>query len=463
MNLIKYGFTPDLLSKPDSQTFARVALVHRDRYVLLSEYGELYAKLKTGIYYNGCTEAFPTTGDFVKIQYNPNGDSLILATLTRRTFFSRRNPTPGLGEQAVAANFDYVFIMQACGYDFNVKRLERYLTLARQSGAIPVILLTKADLFEEYLDYVRTAEQAFPGISVYAVSTKNRIGLDLLQEDYLRPGKTVVCLGSSGIGKSSLINAFVGSGLLKTQDMRRGEQKGRHTTVGRQLVMLQNEAMMIDTPGMRELGMWDVTSGLSEAFDDVEQHLGRCRFFDCRHDSEPGCAVKAAIANGTLSPQRWESYVALKAEAEFSEDKETYLRKKNEKFKNISQTVKKMKKTDYRSAPCLETFTCSVCGAFVAPDGAGTGHRNHCPNCLSSIHVDNKPGDRGSLCKGIMDAIGVWVRKDGEWAIIHRCRTCGELHSNRIAADDNPALLLSLAVKPLASPPFPLESLKTSL
>lgn len=250
---------------------------------------------------------------------------------------------------------------------------------------------------------------------------------------------------------------------MSIQEIREDDSKGRHTTTHRQLILLKSGVMMIDTPGMRELGMWNVSSGLGGAFADVEPYLGNCKFSDCKHETEPGCAVKAAIERGELPLARWESYLALKSEARYSDDKEAYMKRKEKKRKEIAQLQKQMQKADFRHVPCPESFTCQVCGSPVAPEGAGSGHRNHCPHCLSSIHVDNTPGDRASLCKGIMDPIGVWVRKNGEWAIIHRCRSCGELHSNRVAADDNPALLMSIAVKPLAAPPFPLHTLGTSI
>lgn len=462
MNLTTYGYLPHMYPENTDAIPARVTAVHKERYALVCERGEVHGRLKTGVYYHGGKEEFPTAGDFVLLHYIPTGDSQIVATLPRKTFFSRRDPTPGRGEQAVAANFDYVFIMQSLNHDFNPKRLERYLTLAWQSGATPVVVLTKADLAEDYKAHLRAAEKLAVGVGVFAVSAKNGLGLNHLSE-YLKPRKTIVFLGSSGVGKSSLLNALAAEELMPVQDIREDDSRGRHTTSHRQLILLKSGVIIIDTPGMRELGMWDVSTGLGGAFADVELCLGKCKFSDCKHQTEPGCAVKAAIAGGELPLARWESYMALKGEARYSDGKEAYMNQKEKKLKKIAQLQKQMQKTDFRHVPCPESFTCQVCSSPVAPEGAGSGHRNHCPHCLSSIHVDNTPGDRASLCKGIMDPIGVWVRKDGEWAIIHRCRACGELHSNRVAADDNPALLISIAVKPLAAPPFPLHTLGNQL
>lgn len=437
---------------------ARITAVYRGRFEIACNKGLGFASLKTGAYYAG-DELFPTVGDFVLLDWQEKGESRILKTLPRKTFFSRLDPSSsGHGKQVVAANFDYVFIMQSLDRDFNQRRLERYLTLAWQSGAMPVIVLTKADKAGDCSAQLHIAENLAAGIGVHAVSSMTGEGLEQLS-DYLKPGKTVVLLGSSGIGKSSLLNALAGEEVMATKSTRAKDGRGRHTTTRRQLSLLKSGVMVIDTPGMRELGMWEADNGLTQSFSDVEQYLGRCKFNDCRHQSEPGCAIKEAIRNGELSQERWESYLHLDAEARFTGDKTSYLREKQQRHKEIAKYQKQSKKPDYRHTPCTESFTCKVCGASVAPEDAGSLHRNHCPKCLSSVHVDNRPGDRASLCKGIMDPIGVWVRKNGEWAIIHRCRSCGTFSSNRIAADDNPALLISIAAKPLAAPPFPLWQL----
>ena len=337
MNINDYGIVPNFDGLPGIP--ARVTAVHKERYEIVCARGITHARLKTREYFVD-TQDFPTAGDFVMIHYIDNGDSLILATLPRRTYFSRREPGPIPRDQAVAANFDYVFIMQSLNQDFNPKRLERYLALSWQSGATPVILLTKADLVEDYWNHLTQVERVAVGVNTHVVSAHTGQGLNRLNA-YLQPGKTVVFLGSSGVGKSSLVNALAGESLMSVSAIREDDSKGRHTTTHRQLIRLDSGVMVIDTPGMRELGMWDTSEGLADAFADVESYLGRCRFSDCRHESEPGCAIKAAIAAGDLDPMRWESYKNLKEEAL---SKDELLRRKHEWSKGVAKFTRNRNK-----------------------------------------------------------------------------------------------------------------------
>lgn len=342
MDLSHYGFSAYQMPEQTSGIPARITAAHKDRYALVCEHGEIYARLKGSAYYNG-SEEFPTVGDFVLIDYIPSGDSRIIATMPRRTFFARHDPTPGRGKQAVAANFDYVFIVQSLNHNFNMNRLERYLTLAWQSGAVPAVILTKSDLVENPDEWIQAVRKISSDIGVYAVSSKECQGFDALS-DYLKPGKTLVLLGSSGVGKSSLVNALAGKTLMDVREIREYDARGRHTTTHRQLIMLPGGAMIIDTPGMRELGMWDITNGLDDAFSDVKQYLGRCRFSDCTHRNEPGCAVLEAIRCGELPRSRWENYVALKKEAEYADDAAAYLQQKWQRNKKIAKELRQRQK-----------------------------------------------------------------------------------------------------------------------
>ncbi len=355
MNLTDYGFIPQIYGTDTDRTYARVIAVHKDSYNLITQHGECMAKLKSSVYFNNCTEEFPTTGDFVEIQYNKEGNSLILKTLKRISKFARNDLSGhGVGyvktikEQTVAANFDYVFIMQSLNHDLNLKRLERYLAQSWQSGAVPVVVLTKADLIEDYKESLTLARETAIGVDVHPISVKTGEGIDGLS-DYLKKGKTIVLLGSSGVGKSSLVNALAGKEVMSVNDIREDDSKGRHTTTHRQLIRLDSGVMIIDTPGMRELGMWNVSQGLCESFSDVEQFLGQCKFSNCKHQSEPGCMIKKAIENGSLAYERWESYLALKKEAAFVDNKASYLRSKDSQHvtMKIWERQKKKKGVSY--------------------------------------------------------------------------------------------------------------------
>ncbi len=337
LTLYDYGPVPDTKGLPGVP--ARITAQHKERYELVCPDGPARGRLKTGAYYAG-EALFPTVGDYVTVDHVENGECRILRTLPRRSLFARRASGPVPKDQAVAANFDYVFILQSMNQNFNLRRLERYLALAWQSGAAPVVVLTKADLAAEPAAFLAEAERAAPGVGVHAVSALTGEGTERLAP-YLQPGKTLVFLGSSGVGKSSLVNALAGEELMVTGSVRETDSRGRHTTTRRQLVRLSSGVLIIDTPGMRELGMAEASEGLENAFADVESFLGKCRFSDCRHEREPGCAVRAAIAAGQLDPARWESYRKLRAEAR---DRDEQLRRKREWSKGVAKANKQRRK-----------------------------------------------------------------------------------------------------------------------
>ena len=338
IDLKKYGYIET--EKPQADLLpSRITAVHRERYELISQSGTQYGRLKTSTYYGRKPHPFPTVGDFVFITEVPGGDCQIVKTLLRRSYFSRLDPDPsGYKEQAVAANFDTVFIMQSLNQNFNLRRLERYLALAWQSGGTPVIVLTKLDLADNPESQIIEAESVAAGTDVVAISAKTGRGLSRLST-YLKQGTTCVFLGSSGVGKSSLLNALMGSDVMATKEIREDDARGRHTTTHRQMVTLPSGVHIIDTPGMRELGMWETDSGLggsvSDVFSDVEDLLGTCKFSDCRHESEPGCTILAAIEIGELTQERLNSYQKLKREALYAENKAAAMKEKDAIRKDI--------------------------------------------------------------------------------------------------------------------------------
>lgn len=348
MNIKDYGFK-NLDRNFGSLIPARIITTYRDRYEIICDKGQGFSRLKMGSYYDNPNSIYPTIGDFVLVEWNDTGDSRIVETLKRESSFSRaessadrRHDLHKQHEQLVAANFDYVFIMQSLNNNFNLHRIERYLTLSWQSGGIPVIVLTKSDLVEDYTKYVAEVENIAIGVDVYAISCKTGQGLENLKK-YFKPQNTLVFLGSSGVGKSTLVNTLMKKEIMKTSEIREDDSRGRHTTTNRQLLMLPNGTMIIDTPGMRELGMWEVSEGLDKTFQDVEQYLGKCKYSNCTHTSEPGCKILEAIEKGELSQERYNSYMKLKNEAAYNNDSEAYLQEKRKKFKEISKTNKNNK------------------------------------------------------------------------------------------------------------------------
>ena len=297
----------------------RVAAQHRGMYDVLGDAGELRAEIAGRLLHETGSDAdLPVVGDWVALAPRADeGSGTIHAVLPRRTRISRKTPWLAAKEQVLAANVDTVMLATSLNEDYNLRRLERYLATAWDSGADPVVVLTKADLHPAPEAAAAEVESVAYGVPVIVVSVRTGEGLDEVAA-IVRPGRTLVLLGSSGVGKSTLVNTLAGEELLATNEIR-DDGRGRHTPSHRQLVRLPSGGLVIDTPGLRELQLWDVSEGLEEAFDDVTDLFAQCRFSDCAHDTEPGCAVRAALDDGRLDPVRWESYLKLQRELEHLE------------------------------------------------------------------------------------------------------------------------------------------------
>lgn len=315
---------------------ARVTAVHRDRFEIMTEFGPAFAQMKRGLH----LAEMPTVGDLIEIEYNPGGDSMAVAILPRRTLFARFDGWKGV-RQLVAANVDLACITTSLNAEFNIRRLERYLALARESGAEPVFLLTKRDLVDD-LTAEAAAAQVYglaPDCRVFMLSSRTGYGMENLKA-LLAPGTIAVLLGSSGVGKSSLVNALLGETAMDTGEIR-DDDKGRHTTVHRQMLELSTGALLIDTPGMRELAMWDALDGVADVFAEVDAAAQQCKFRDCTHTHEPGCAVLAGLADGSLDPGRVRNYLQLHSEA----DRTAMMARKRERTMEIAKHTRQLKKS----------------------------------------------------------------------------------------------------------------------
>jgi ribosome biogenesis GTPase len=341
-------FQEELKQLPQSDhSIARVTAVDRDRYLVRGEMGEVPAELAGRVMFSAESSMdLPTVGDWALVQYQ-NADTLAIIQdlLPRRSILRRKAAGKKVDYQLIAANIDVAFIVQACDSDFSLPRLDRYLVVIREGHIEPMILLSKSDLVDEESlgQMIGGIERAGISCGVIALSNETGHGLDRVKS-MLERGRTYCLLGSSGVGKTTLLNHLIGHEEFETRSVREKDGKGRHTTARRQLIVLDNGAMVIDNPGMRELGVIGVDTGIDESFAEIRELSMGCRFRDCTHTNEAGCAILKAIENGELSEERYRSYLKLLKESEYHQMSYVEKRKKDREFGQFIKSVMKHKK-----------------------------------------------------------------------------------------------------------------------
>ncbi|TCS41015.1 ribosome small subunit-dependent GTPase A [Reinekea marinisedimentorum] len=319
---------------------ARVSAVYRDRIHVLSEQGELDIPV-TGILDADEPEQRATVGDWLLLAMETHRPVKLLA---RQNLLQRIAAGTEPKAQLIAANIDTLFLVSSCNQDFNLSRLERYLSLAMSAHIPAVIVLTKADLAEDAEGYREQAQSIHSNVPVVVLNALDAKAADQLGS-WLGKGQTIAFVGSSGVGKSTLTNALLGTAAQHTQDIREDDAKGRHTTTGRQMFALPGGGWVLDTPGMRELRLGEDAEGIAELFDDIEQLMGQCRFSNCHHQGDKGCAIEAAIASGELDLRRWQNYSKLSAEAALaSKSREERKKAKQQWGKEVSKFARQHKK-----------------------------------------------------------------------------------------------------------------------
>lgn len=345
INIKKYGFSERFsngILQDNQLTPARILSQEKGFYRIISDKGKKLAEVSGKFQFQTTVSSdYPAVGDFVLVNWNESGNSAIIESLLpRKSAFIRKAAGGSQQEQVVAANIDIVFLCMALNNDFNLRRMERYISIAWDSGAMPVVVLTKSDLCDDLEQKLAEVSTIAFGVDVLVTTSTEENGYEELLP-FISEGKTIAFIGSSGVGKSTLINRLLGKELLKTSGLR-NDDKGRHTTTHRELFLLPSGGMVIDTPGMREFGMWDNDTGIERTFMDIEELAAQCKFRNCTHTNEPGCAIQKALTTGELEINRWQSYQKLKAENDYMEDKESYMLAKGKREKEISKLIKKM-------------------------------------------------------------------------------------------------------------------------
>ena len=343
-NLQQYGWNEHFAAH--FQPFAaeglqagRVTLEYNQFYRIYNGAEEILAETTGKLRYDAQSRAdLPAVGDWVALKKRPDQEhARIHAVLPRHSQFTRKMVGSKTEEQVVGANIDTVLLITALNQDFSPRRVERYLSVAWKSGATPVVLLSKADLCDDVPEKVAAIEAISNGASVFPISAKHGTGVAEVQA-YFAPGQTVAVLGTSGVGKSTLINRLIGFDRQKVSEIRESDDRGQHTTRHRELILLPQGGLVLDTPGMRELQLWEVDEGVEQVFSDVEDLAAQCRFSNCQHEAEPGCAIRPAIASGVLAPSRLENYRKLQAElAHLARRQESYaeLKARKQKWKKM--------------------------------------------------------------------------------------------------------------------------------
>jgi len=326
-------------------TVARVSVQYVNRYDLYSETGEVSGEItgKLRFLAEENLAALPAVGDWVVIQPFPEEQKAIIhSVLERKSQFSRKSAGTEISEQIVASNIDTVFIVTGLDQNYNLRRIERYLLAAWNSGARPIVVLNKADLCDDLTEKIAEVESVAIGVPVLAVSTITGGEIKLLQQ-FIKPGETFAFIGSSGVGKTSLINKLIGEDKYETGSVSISNSKGKHTTTHRELILLPNGGLVLDTPGMRELQLWEDESGLSTTFEDVIELIAKCKFSNCQHQNEKGCAINEALENQTLDLSRYNNFLKMQKELKYIERKtnKSSAAAEKEKWKKIHSDLKK--------------------------------------------------------------------------------------------------------------------------